>query len=73
MEKNRPILFWYCRTFAIFLEKHGAKGDIAIGMDSRESSNRIKEYIASLIYESIRIFDERLAPSPAMNHILIAY
>lgn len=61
------------RTFAIFLEKHNAKGSIAIGMDPRESSRRIKEGIASgILYEKRDVFDEGYAPSPAMNHILIA-
>lgn len=61
------------RTFAIFLDKYCAKGNIAIGMDPRESSQRIKEGIASgILYEGRKVFDECLAPSPAMNYILIA-
>ena len=38
------------RTFAIFLERNCAKGYIAIGMDQRESCQRIKEGIASGIF-----------------------
>lgn len=60
------------RTFSIFLGKHCINGDIAIGMDPRESSERIKEGIArGISYENRKVFDEGFAPSPAMNYILI--
>ena len=60
------------RTFSIFLGKHYINGNIAIGMDPRESSERIKEGIArGISYENRKVFDEGFAPSPAMNYILI--
>ncbi len=62
------------RAFATFLELNGTKrGGVAIGMDPRESSQRIKNDIArGLSYEGVKVFDEGYAPSPAMNNILIA-
>lgn len=60
------------RTFAIYLEKLLIKGSIAIGMDPRESSERIKYDVArGICFENRNVFDEGLAPSPAMNYILI--
>ncbi len=61
------------RTFSVYLEQLSIKGSIAIGMDPRESSQRIKDDIArGICYENRKVFDEGLAPSPAMNYILIA-
>ena len=61
------------RTFSKFLTNLGIRGSIAIGMDPRESSDRIKYDIAKgICYENRNVFDEGLAPSPAMNYILIA-
>lgn len=69
---NNKFCFDIGRTFAIFLKNHGLKGDVAIGMDPRESSQRVKENIAGgLLYEDVKVLDEGLAPSPAMNYILI--
>lgn len=60
------------RSFAQFLADRGIKGDIAIGMDPRESSQRIKENIAKgICFENRNVIDEGFAPSPAMNYILI--
>src|SRR3990172_2126504 len=59
------------RTFAIFLSKHKALGWIAIGMDPRDSSPRIKAAtIAGLLYEGREVFDEGVSPIPAINWIL---
>jgi len=61
------------RSFTKFLANRGIKGDIAIGMDPRESSERIKYDVArGICYENRNVFDEGYAPSPAMNYILIA-
>ncbi len=60
------------RTFSIYLEQLSIKGSIAIGMDLRESSQRIKEGISrGIFYENRKVIDEGIAPSPAMNYVLI--
>ena len=60
------------RAFAIFLERSGAEGLIAIGMDPRESSQRIKEaFSAGLQNEGREVFDEGICSAPAINYILI--
>jgi phosphomannomutase/phosphoglucomutase len=59
------------RTFSIFLKNHSEKGWVAIGMDPRDSSPRIKSYvIKGLVYEGREVFDEGVVPVPAMNWIL---
>jgi len=61
------------RTFAIFLEKHKFKGSVAVGMDPRPSSERIKKYfLLGLQKENRRTLDEGITPVPAINYILIA-
>jgi|SRR3990167_224046 len=61
------------RSFAKFLSNHHKEGGVAIGMDPRESSQRIKDGIArGILYEKRIVSDEGLSPSPAMNYILIA-
>ncbi|PJE67597.1 hypothetical protein COU95_01510 [Candidatus Shapirobacteria bacterium CG10_big_fil_rev_8_21_14_0_10_40_9] len=61
------------RTFAKFLDNHGQSGPVAVGMDPRQSSQRIKEYFCSgLIYEKRKVFDEGIVPIPAMNWILVS-
>lgn len=58
------------RTFAKFLEKHNQDGPIAVGMDPRSSSPRIKLAFASgAIFEGREIFDEGIAPVPAIHYI----
>lgn len=70
---NNQFCFDIGRSFSKFLENYGIKGKMAIGMDPRESSQRIKyAIIAGLLYEGRKVFDEGIAPSPAMNYILIA-
>lgn len=60
------------RAFVIFLENHGEKGRIGIGMDPRESSQRIKGCIIDgILCEGRKVFDEGISPTPAMNYILI--
>ncbi len=59
------------RTFALFLTNHNTPGWIAIGMDPRDSSPRIKAAtIAGLLYEGREVFDEGVSPIPAINWIL---
>ena len=61
------------RTFAKFLAKHKQKGKIAVGMDPRESSPRIKRaFILGLQEEGYKVSDQGISPVPAMNYILIA-
>ena len=61
------------RTFAIFLKNEGQVGKVAVGIDPRESSPRIRAaYASGLIYEGFEVFDEGVAPIPAMNYILKA-
>ena len=70
---NEQFCFDIGRSFSKFLTSHRIYGSIAIGMDPRESSERIKYDIArGICYENRNVFDEGLAPSPAMNYILIA-
>ena len=61
------------RVFAKFLDNHNLKGAVAVGMDSRESSERIKKsFFAGLWKERKKIFNEGITPVPAINYILIA-
>ncbi len=61
------------RSFALFLAKHGQKGAVAIGMDTRKSSSRIKKaFSLGLQKEGHKVFDQGIVPAPAMNYILIA-
>lgn len=61
------------RTFAKFLDNHKKKGLVAIGMDPRESSPRIKKAIISgLIFEKREVADQGVAPIPSLNYILKA-
>ena len=59
------------RTFSLFLKSHQEMGAVALGMDPRGSSPRIKEAIISgLIFEGRDVFDEGATPIPAINYIL---
>ncbi len=61
------------RTFAQFLEQHNTLGPIAIGMDSRPSSPRIRDGLfKGLATGGIELFDEGICPIPAINWILKA-
>jgi phosphomannomutase/phosphoglucomutase len=61
------------RSYSKFLANHKRSGSIAIGMDPRISSQRIKDDISrGIFYENRKVLDEGFAPSPAMNYILIA-
>lgn len=59
------------RVFSIFLNKHNSVDWIAVGMDPRESSPRIKmAFISGLLYEGRKVFDQGVTPIPSMNWIL---
>lgn len=59
------------RTFSKFLDKHFQTGAIAVGMDPRGSSPRIKEkFEAGLLYENKEIYDQGATPVPSMCYLL---
>lgn len=59
------------RVFAKFLDSHKQVGPIAVGMDPRESSQRIKEALfQGLAFSGRELFDEGMVAVPAMNWIL---
>lgn len=59
------------RTFAKFLDSHKLNGVVAIGMDPRGSSPRIKDgFMSGLLYEGREIYDEGATPVPSMCYIL---
>jgi len=61
------------RSFAIYLRSINQIGKVAVGNDPRESSPRIKSaFVSGLIYEGYEVFDQGVAPIPAINYILIA-
>ncbi len=61
------------RTFGLFVKKAGQVGRIAVGIDPRESSPRIRAaYASGLIYEGFEVFDQGVVPIPAINYILKA-
>ena len=70
---NPQFCFDIGRSFSKFLENEAMIGSIAIGIDPRKSSQKIKDNIIDgLLYEGRPIYDEGISPSPAMNYILIA-
>jgi len=59
------------RTFSIFLDKYNQAGGIAIGLDPRGTSPRIKNSIeAGLSNENREIYDQGASPVPSMCYIL---
>lgn len=59
------------RTFVKFLEKHYTVGPIAVGMDPRDSSPRIKQQLfKGLAISNMKLFDEGIAPVPSMNWLI---
>lgn len=61
------------RTFAKFLSKYNQIGYVAIGMDPRESSPRIKKSLcAGIFYEGFEAVDEGVTPVPSMCYLLQA-
>lgn len=61
------------RAFAKFLGKHNQKGKIAVGMDTRISSPRIKKAFSMGVQEEgYEVIDQGIVPAPAMNYLLIS-
>ena len=59
------------RTFVKFLEKYYTIGPIAVGMDPRDSSPRIKKQLfKGLATSNMELFDEGIAPVPSMNWLI---
>ena len=59
------------RAFAIFLTLNKQSSLVAVGMDPRDSSPRIKNWVSQgLLYEGIEVFDQGVSPVPAINQIL---
>jgi len=59
------------RAFARFLAKHGKTGGVAVGMDPRGSSPRIKGYIETgLFFEGREVFSQGATPVPSMCNLL---
>ena len=59
------------RTFVQFLKNHKLLGPIAIGMDPRESSPRIKtQVLKGLGVDGQELFDEGVTPIPSMNWLI---
>jgi len=59
------------RTFSQFLTKHKLHGPVAVGMDPRGSSPKIKKYfISGLVFEGREVLDEGGTPVPSMCYLL---
>lgn len=59
------------RTFVGFLAKHSVVGPIAVGMDPRESSPRIRnDLLGGLAIGGVELFDEGITPIPSMNWLI---
>jgi len=68
---NKQFCFDIGRTFVEFLKKHESIGPIAIGMDPRESSPRIRnELLCGLATSGFELFDEGVTPIPSMNWLI---
>ena len=59
-------------SFVEFLKKHKSLGPVAIGMDPRPSSPRIKAAVIKGLATGVEIFDQGISPIPSMNWILKA-
>ncbi len=58
-------------VFATWLKNKGKTGFIAVAMDPRESSPRIKEqFISGLISAGWEILDEGVIPTPALTYFV---
>ena len=68
---TNQLCFDLGRTFIQFLDKHQQTGPIAVGMDPRKSSSRIKGALfQGLALSGRELFDEGVLPVPAMNWLL---
>jgi len=69
---TKQFCFDIGRTFIEFLRRHESLGPIAIGMDPRESSPRIRnELLTGLSTGGVELFDEGVTPIPSMNWLII--
>jgi phosphomannomutase/phosphoglucomutase len=61
------------RSFALFLYRHKQFGPVAIGIDPRASSPRIRSMVTNgLAYEGREVFDQGVCPVPAIHYCLLA-
>lgn len=68
---TKQFCFDIGRTFIEFLKKHESLGPIAIGMDPRESSPRIRnDLLIGLSTGNCELFDEGVTPIPSMNWLI---
>ena len=68
---NEQFCFDIGKTFVKFLEKHYKTGPIAVGMDPRDSSPRIKKQLfKGLAVTNLKLFDEGITPVPSMNWLI---
>ena len=59
------------KTFVKFLQKYYQLGPIAVGIDPRSSSPRIrKQLLKGLATAGVELFDEDVIPVPAMNWLI---
>jgi phosphomannomutase/phosphoglucomutase len=59
------------RVFALLIKNHNQTGMVAVGMDPRDSSERIMSaLIKGLRYENISVYNDHIIPIPAMNWAL---
>lgn len=69
---TNQFVFDIGRAFAGFLDKYKQKGMVAVGMDTRESSPRIKKaFSLGIRKEGYEVVDMGIVPVPAMNFILM--
>lgn len=68
---TKQFCFDIARTFVEFLKRHGIQGPIAIGMDPRKSSPRIRnDLLQGLAVSREELFDEGVTPIPSMNWLI---
>jgi len=70
---TKQFCFDIGRTFVLFLKRNKLLGPIAVGMDPRSSSPRIKEDVfRGLATSGEDLFDEGVTPIPSMNWLLVS-
>lgn len=68
---NNQFCFDIGRSFITFIKENYQLGPIAVGMDPRESSPRIREYLLKgLSTGNVELFDEGVTPIPSMNWLI---
>ncbi len=72
-ELTNQFCFDIGRTFAKFLANHNQKGKIAVAMDTRQSSPRIKKaFSIGIQQEGYKVVDHGIVPVASMNYLLLA-